>query len=294
MVIDMNEQQLNTVAQLRAFLNGTQEVQFEPAGEDTKRYAFISSVVKRLRYRRLVRADKGIVLRYLERTTGYSRQHLTRLVRRALRGEVLAKRYTAPEAGFARTFTAADVALLAHTDALHGTLSGPATKCLMQRAMTLFQDTRYARLAEISVSHLYNLRRAQGYETRRRHWTQTQGHRVPIGVRRAPAPEGRPGFIRIDSVHQGDQDGVVALAHPWATRHKNLPVQKGAVPHQCGGLRHAVRDRGYLRTLARGVSAAGDRGDARQLPVHHPGLSRGQRFGVHQPHGGRPTGEAAH
>ena len=76
MVIDMNEQQLNTVAQLRAFLNGTQEVQFEPAGEDAKRYAFISSVVKRLRYRRLVRADKGIVLRYLERTTGYSRQHL--------------------------------------------------------------------------------------------------------------------------------------------------------------------------------------------------------------------------
>ena len=51
MVIDMNEQQLNTVAQLRAFLNGTQEVQFEPSGEDTKRYAFISSVVKRLRYR---------------------------------------------------------------------------------------------------------------------------------------------------------------------------------------------------------------------------------------------------
>ncbi len=59
MVIDMNEQQLNTVAQLRAFLNGTQEVQFEHSGEDTKRNAFISSVVKRLRYRRLARADKG-------------------------------------------------------------------------------------------------------------------------------------------------------------------------------------------------------------------------------------------
>jgi len=213
MVIDMNEQQLNTVAQLRAFLNGTQEVQFEPSGEDTQRYAFITAVVKRLRYRKLARADKGVVLRYLERTVGYSRQHLTRLVRRALRGEVLAKRYTAPAAGFPRTFLAADVALLAQTDALHGTLSGPATKCLMQRAVTLFKDTRYERLAGISVSHLYNLRRAQGYETRRRHWTQTQGHRVPIGVRRAPTPEGRPGFIRIDSVHQGDQDGVKGLYH---------------------------------------------------------------------------------
>ena len=95
-------------------------MQFEPSGEDTKRYEFISSV-KRLRYRRLARTDKGVVLRYLERTVGYSRQHLTRLVRRALRGEVLAKRYTAPEAGFARTFTPADVALLAQTDALHAT-----------------------------------------------------------------------------------------------------------------------------------------------------------------------------
>ena len=71
----------------------------------------------------------------------------------------------------------------------------------MQRAVTLFKDARYERLADISVSHLYNLRRAPGYETRRRHWTKTQGYRIPIGVRRAPTPEGRPGFIRIDSVH---------------------------------------------------------------------------------------------
>ena len=83
----------------------------------------------------------------------------------------------------------------------------------MQRAVTLFKDARYERLADISVSHLYNLRRAPGYETRRRHWTKTQGYRIPIGVRRAPTPEGRPGFIRIDSVHQGDQDGVKGLYH---------------------------------------------------------------------------------
>ena len=213
MVIDMNEKQLNTVAQLRAFLNGTQEVRFEPIGEDTKRYEFITAVVKRLRYRRLARSDKGIVLRYLERTTGYSRQQVTRLVKRARRGEILAKRYTAPKPGFARTFTAADVALLAETDALHGTLSGPATKCLMARAVAVFGDVRYERLAQISVSHLYNLRRARGYAVQRRHWTKTRGHSVPIAERRAPSPDNRPGFIRIDSVHQGDQDGVKGLYH---------------------------------------------------------------------------------
>ena len=122
----------------------------------------------------------------------------------------------------------------------------------MQRAVTLFKDARYERLAGISVSHRYNLRRAQGYETRRRHWTKTQGHRVPIGVRRAPTPEGRPGFIRIDSVHQGDQDGVKGL-YPLSAQSQ----RGGGSPHQRGGL-CAVRDRGHLRAFERGVSVAGD------------------------------------
>jgi transposase InsO family protein len=69
------------------------------------------------------------------------------------------------------------------------------------------------RLATISVAHLYNLRAKAGYQATRRHWSKTQSRPVSIGVRRAPAPEGRPGFIRIDSVHQGDQDGVKGLYH---------------------------------------------------------------------------------
>ena len=194
MVIDMNEQELTTVAQIRAFLNGAQEVRFEPMGEDSKRYEHIQDVLKRLRYRRLKRPEKGVVMHYLERTTGYSRAQLKRLARRVRRGEILEKRYGKPTKGFARKFSAGDVALLAETDALHGTLSGPATRCLMQRALSIFGDTRYERLAEISVAHLYNLRHARGYETKRRHWTKTKGQSVPIAVRRAPRPEGRPGF----------------------------------------------------------------------------------------------------
>lgn len=191
MVIDMNEKDLKTVAQLRAFLDGTQEVQFEPIGEDPERYAFIAAVVQRLRYGRLPRPDKGVVMRYLERTTGYSRQQVTRLVKRARRGGILAKRYTAPRPGFARKFWPSDVALLAETDALHGTLSGPATRCLMQRAVAVFGDTRYERLSTISVAHLYNLRQARGYAAKRRHWTKTRGHSVPIAERRAAAPDHR-------------------------------------------------------------------------------------------------------
>jgi len=213
MVIDMNDTQLATVAQLRAFLNGTLAVEFRPLGDDGGRYGFIAEVLKRLRYPRLGRPDKGVVLRYLERTTGYSRQQLTRLVARVLDGQKLAKRYRAPAHRFVRKFDERDVAVLAQTDALHGNLSGPATVCLMRRALELFGDTRYQRLATISVAHLYNLRQLAGYQDRRRHWTKTKAYKVPIAERRAPAPGDRPGFIRIDSVHQGDLDGLKGLYH---------------------------------------------------------------------------------
>lgn len=213
MVIDMNETRVNTVAQMCAFLEGTLEVNFLPIRNDVERYEFIAGVLGRFAYRRLGRADKGVVMRYLARITGYSRAQLRRLVSRRLKGEKLAKRYCAPAVGFARKFTAADVKLLAQTDALHNTLSGPATKCLMQRAYGLYGDARYARLATLSVAHLYNLRHQAGYQATRAHWTKTRGCAVPIGKRRAPTPDGRPGFIRIDSVHQGDQDGIKGVYH---------------------------------------------------------------------------------
>jgi len=213
MVIDMNESQLKTVAHLRAFLAGTLEVKFRPIRNDLERYGFIATVLGRFAYRRLVRSEKGVLMRYLERVTGYSRAQIRRLVSRRLKGERLTKRYRAPAVGFARKFTIADVQLLAQTDALHNTLSGPATKCLMQRAYTVYDDARYARLATLSVAHLYNLRHQAGYQATRAHWTKTRGYSVPIGQRRAPTPDGRPGFIRIDSVHQGDRDGAKGLYH---------------------------------------------------------------------------------
>jgi len=209
----MNEKQLVSLEPLREFLAGTREVEFQAWGEDDERYRHIEGVVKRFRYAGLGRVGKGLVLRYLERTTGYSRQQLTRLVARCLRTGKLAKAYQAPKVGFVRRFTEADVALLAETDSLHGTLSGPATRHLMARALDVFGDVRYERLAMISVGHLYNLRKRQGYVDRRRVFTKTRPTGIAIGERRAPAPDGRPGFIRIDSVHQGDQDGIKGVYH---------------------------------------------------------------------------------
>lgn len=211
MVIDMNDERLRTLAELQAFLDGTVAVDFALAA--VARYDFIARTVRRFGYGRLKRADKAVVLRFLERVSGYSRQQLSRLVQRGGERRPLVKRYRASRTSFARTYTGADLLLLAHTDTLHGTLSGLATKKLMERAYRVFGDARYARLATISVAHLYNLRQRAGYQRHRRAWTKTRPVTLAIGQRRAPAPNHQPGYLRVDSVCQGDQDGVKGLYH---------------------------------------------------------------------------------
>ncbi len=211
MVIDMNDEQLHTLAQLQAFLDGTIEVDFAvPADE---RYDFIARTVRRFGHGRLRRADKAVVLRFLERVSGYSRQQISRLVKRGSERRPLIKRYRGSRTSFARTYTSADVLLLAHTDTLHGTLSGLATKKLMERAFSIFGEARYQRLAAVSVAHLYNLRQRSGYLRVRQVFTKTRPVNIPIGERRAPAPNNRPGYLRVDSVHQGDRDGVKGVYH---------------------------------------------------------------------------------
>jgi transposase InsO family protein len=211
MVIEMDDEQLKTLGDLQGFLNGTVMMDFTVASEE--RYAFIARTVKRFGYRRLKRAEKALVLRFLERVSGYSRPQMTRLVKRGGERHPLVKRYRGSRTSFVCTYTATDIVLLAQTDTLHGALSGPATRKLMERAYEVFGDLRYQRLATISVAHLYNLRQAPNYLRHRQVWTKTCPTTVPIGERRAPAPNNRPGYLRVDSVHQGDQDGLKGVYH---------------------------------------------------------------------------------
>jgi len=214
MVIDMNEAQVRTLEQVGQVLAGTQALEFAAAEDDQGRYRWIDAVLWRLDYRVLRRADRGLVLAYLRRLSGYSRAQVTRLVSRWVAGEPLRKNYRAPQHAFARRYTATDVALLAEVDRAMGTLSGPATACVLRRQRDVFGDARFARLGSISVAHLYNLRKAAGYREQRVVLTKTRGDKATvIGVRKAPTPDGRPGFVRIDSVHQGDHDGIKGLYH---------------------------------------------------------------------------------
>lgn len=213
MVIDMNDAKLVTLEQLRGFLTGAADLALTPSADAATRYGFIKQVLKRFQYPLQGKADRGLIRRYLQRVTGYSRPQLTRLIGQYLRSGRLVRRYRTTATSYTRKFTPEDVLLLAELDSLHGTLSGPATRVLLARAVHLFGQTAYARLATISVAHLYNLRAQPLYQQRRTHYSKTQTRPSRIGLRRAPAPAGRPGFIRIDTVHQGDQDGRKGLYH---------------------------------------------------------------------------------
>jgi len=213
MVIDMNDVKLVTLEQLRGFLAGASDLGLNQTADALTRYGFIKEVLKRFKYPLQSKTHRGLIRRYLQRMTGYSRPQLTRLIAQYLGSGRLVQRYTGSATSYTRKFTAEDILLLAELDSLHGTLSGPATRVLLQRAFHRFGQVNYARLASISVSHLYNLRAKPVYQRRRIHYTKTQTRPSSIGIRRAPAPEGRPGFIRIDTVHQGDHDGIKGLYH---------------------------------------------------------------------------------
>lgn len=212
MIVTLKTQGLQTLEQIQAFLEGTQTLGFE-APARTAAYDWIAAELRRWGYLRLSKAGKGLVRRYLEKVTGISRAQLGRLIAQFRHSGRIRDRRGAPSKPFTRRYTAADVRLLAELDALHGTLSGPTTRKLCERAYTVYADQRFARLAGISNGHLYNLRQSTGYQRLRRHVDKTRPSPVKIGERRKPFPEGRPGFLRVDTVHQGDLDGIKGLYH---------------------------------------------------------------------------------
>jgi transposase InsO family protein len=114
---------------------------------------------------------------------------------------------------FAARYTRADTELLAIVDEAHETLSGPATQKILYREFHDFGDRQYERLARLSCAQLYRLRHSRAYRQKRIAYQPTRPTQVAIGERRAPQPEGRPGYLRVDTVHQGDRDGIKGVYH---------------------------------------------------------------------------------
>jgi hypothetical protein len=210
MIVTLQTAGLQTLAQVRAFVEGNAPVSFTLT-DRTAAHQWMTDTLKRFHYGHCTRADKGLLRCYLAKVTGLSRAQVTRVIRQFRREGVIEDRRKAPIKPFARRYTAEDVRLLAETDTLHGTLSGPATRKLCERMCRVFGDARFERLASISNGHLYNLRQHKTYRPQRGTFDKTRPVRAQIGERRKPAPEGKPGYLRVDSVHQGDLDGIKGL-----------------------------------------------------------------------------------
>jgi hypothetical protein len=144
--------------------------------------------------------------------TGLSRAQVTRLIATYRKtGRVKAALYQRRR--FPTRYTSSDVNLLAYVDRAHGNLSGPATQRILQREYGEYGQAAYQRLSAISVAHLYRLRNTPAYRQRNTTYQPTRPTPVPIGERRKPQPHGLPGYLRIDTVHQGDRDGRKGLFH---------------------------------------------------------------------------------
>lgn len=200
-----------TLAEMEEFVTTSRQVTWS-AVEPGSVYRLIERVLKAQNYRRLSKGQRGIVKRFLSKITALSRAQLTRLIQRWMDTRRV-ERKPARRPSFQRRYTDADIASLAEVDAAHEDLSGPAVRHLCHRAWAVFGNQRFERLAGISASHIYNLRRSAAYRKIRVRVQHTQGSQVSIGERRQPDPKGRPGYLRVDTVHQGLHDGKAGVYH---------------------------------------------------------------------------------
>lgn len=200
-----------SLEQIRAFLAGSEEVEFEAANRKEV-YDWVTGNLSGQEYWKLGRGERGLLRRYIAKMTGLSRAQVTRLVGRYREAGVIRERqYTRNR--FASRYTAEDIRRLAEVDEAHETMSGPATQKILYREFYEYGDRRYERLAGISVAHIYNLRKRRTYREHRITYQKTQPTQVRIGERRRPDPKGRPGYIRVDTVHQGDLEGTKGVYH---------------------------------------------------------------------------------
>ena len=207
----MNDDNVVSIAQLREFLKLSNSATFSRKN-DAEAYEWIGRTLGKFRYSRLQKKEKSIVKSYLRAMTGYSETQIDRLIRRKKEwGRVVKKKRTQPT--FERIYTPEDIALLVEVDNAEGRRTGKAVVKTCRDMFTVYADERFSRLANISVSHVYNLRGRKVYESASLTYTKTSTTIVAIGIRAKPRPEGKPGSIRVDSVHQGDKDKEKGVYH---------------------------------------------------------------------------------
>jgi hypothetical protein len=209
--ISVHEAEKLSLEEIGRFVEASEGIRFESEKREPV-YTWVEQVLCQQQYQRQGKVARGLLRRYLEKMTGLSRAQVTRLIGRYVAsGRVRATVYRRHR--FVQRYSRADIELLAAVDEAHESLSGPATRRILEREYQQYGKQEYARLAAISVSHLYNLRQHRRYRERRLNYVKTRPTAVSIGERRRPEPQGQPGYLRVDTVHQGDLPAAKGVYH---------------------------------------------------------------------------------
>ena len=209
MVTMLDDSLLDTIGNLRKFVDGSLPIFFRPLKRE-ERSQWIRSTLVRFKYLTLKRADKQVVQQYIMKISNLSRAQVARHIRAYKDNTPICTPYRRHQPF--QTYRQSDIELLAEADNLHQRINGAATIAIMREEHAR-GDRRYERLQHISVSHLYRLRGTKRYRLRTTTHEKTQSVQRPIGERKKPEPNGTPGFLRTDSVHQGDCNGKKGVYH---------------------------------------------------------------------------------
>lgn len=209
--MDMDDNCIMSVAQLKELVKFGNCVRFNSRNKE-ETYEWIGRTLGRFHYFSESKKNKGIIKKYAVVMTGYSESQIDKLIARKRKcGRVFLMERT--QNTFPRKYGAVDVVLLAETSSACGHPNGKAMKAMMKDMYHLYKDNRFERLRHISVSHFYNLRQTNIFQSRMLNYTKTRPVKVSIGERRKPQPFGKPGYLRVDSVHQGDFDKEKGVYH---------------------------------------------------------------------------------
>lgn len=201
MNITMIDTRLTDFSAIGKFLKGVPDIQFSGTSKKEK-YEWVKEVLNRFDFRHLKKGQRGTVREYIQKVTGYSNAQTSRLITKYLSGKLYFIDYQ--RHSFPTKYSPADIALLCKTDNMHCRLNGYATKQILVREYNTFGKKEYEKISQISVAHIYRLRTTRVYQAKTLTFKNTQAVKRNIGERRKPDPQGRPGYIRIDTVHQGD------------------------------------------------------------------------------------------
>jgi len=207
----MTDARVMSIDELKAFLASSDVFTFKGNSRE-EIYAWIERTLRDYSYRSRPRLEKGLLRRYMLKMTGISNSQLTRLIAQFRRsGQVRIQPYQ--RHSFPTKYTREDQLLLAELDSANERLSGKATVAIFKREYNRFGKNEFQRLSKISVAHLYRLRQSSFYRNHTVTIEKTKPSSCKYGERRRPDPQGRPGYIRVDTVHQGDLNGVKGVYH---------------------------------------------------------------------------------